>query len=65
MEREYVEDFPHVHQSIGSVPETSLRMLPDGHTLRPLVTMARALPVMNRTNTLVNVREILDMLALH
>ena len=62
MECEHVEDLP---QIMVTLPETSLRMLPDGHTLRPLVTMARAPPVMDRTNTLMNVREILDVLVLH
>ena len=45
--------------------ETGLRTLPDDHTLCPLVAMTRTPPVMNRVNTLMSVREILDIVALH
>lgn len=45
--------------------EDELRTLPEDHALRPLVAMARAPPVTDRTNTLMNAREILDILALH
>ena len=45
--------------------ETGLRMLSADHTLQPLVAMARTPPVMNRTNTLMSVRDILEIIALH
>ena len=45
--------------------ETRLGMLFANHTLRSLVAMARTPPVMNRVNTLMSVREILEIIALY
>ena len=45
--------------------ETGLRTLPDDHTLRALVVMTRTPPVMNMVNTLLSVKEILEIIALH
>lgn len=45
--------------------ETELGTLPEDHALHLLVTMARAPPMADRTNTFMNAREILDILALH
>ena len=52
-------------QVMITVLEAGLRMLPDDHALRPFVAMARTPPVMNRTNTLMSVRDILEIIALH
>lgn len=45
--------------------ETEMETLPEGHTLRPLVAMARTPPLADTTNAFMNAREILDILALY